>query len=62
MPYFNNCGAMVPDNAVFCQRCGQQQKPVATATPTRFGLSENTAALLSYVFGCIRWSRLALCT
>ncbi len=51
MAYCTNCGAMVPDAATFCQKCGHPQKPVATAVPTRSGLSENTAALLSYVLG-----------
>jgi uncharacterized membrane protein len=52
MAYCTKCGATVPVDAPFCQKCGQPQKPVVpTDTPSRSGLSENTAALLSYVFG-----------
>lgn len=51
MAYCTNCGAMVPDDAAFCQKCGRPQKSVRSAAPTPSGLSENTAALLSYVLG-----------
>ncbi len=51
MAYCTHCGTVVPDDAPFCQKCGQPQKPVATVSPTRSGLSENTAALLAYVLG-----------
>jgi uncharacterized membrane protein len=51
MPYCNNCGAMLPNDATFCQKCGQARSAAANAVPTRSGLSENTAALLSYVLG-----------
>lgn len=57
MAYCTNCGTTVPDHADFCQKCGQRQKPaptdvpIATAVPAQSGLSENVAALLSYVLG-----------
>jgi uncharacterized membrane protein len=51
MAYCTNCGAAVPDHATFCQKCGQRQNPATTSAPARSGLSENTAALLSYVLG-----------
>jgi uncharacterized membrane protein len=56
--YCTKCGAQVPESAHFCQVCGQAQAGTGTApaTPTpvpqaQTGLSENTAALLSYVLG-----------
>lgn len=58
MAYCTKCGANVPDAARFCQVCGQAQAGAApgTAVPgppvqAQSGLSENTAALLSYVLG-----------
>lgn len=56
MAYCTKCGANVPESARFCQVCGQPQSagtgasPVPAAQPQP-GLSENTAALLSYVLG-----------
>ncbi|HKW26166.1 MAG TPA: zinc-ribbon domain-containing protein, partial [Terriglobales bacterium] len=58
MTFCTKCGAQVPEMARFCQVCGQPQAAAGTApaTPTpvpqaQSGLSENTAALLSYVLG-----------
>ena len=58
MAYCTKCGANVPETARFCQVCGQPQAaggatPAATvpAPQGQSGLSENTAALLSYVLG-----------
>jgi uncharacterized membrane protein len=58
MAYCTKCGANVPDTARFCQVCGQTQAgaPATGASPApavqpQSGLSENTAALLSYVLG-----------
>ena len=42
----------MPEQATFCQKCGQAQPAVAQATVAQHsGLSQNTAALLSYLFG-----------
>ncbi|HSB76865.1 MAG TPA: DUF4870 domain-containing protein [Terriglobales bacterium] len=56
MAYCTKCGASIPDSAHFCQVCGQGQAGAGTASPAQTvgaqsGLSENTAALLSYVLG-----------
>lgn len=57
MAYCTKCGANIPDTARFCQVCGQAQAGAGTATapvpaaPAQSGLSENAAALLSYVLG-----------
>ncbi|HYL95847.1 MAG TPA: zinc-ribbon domain-containing protein [Terriglobales bacterium] len=58
MTYCTKCGAQVPETARFCQVCGEPQAGTGTApaTPTpvpqaQTGLSENAAALLSYVLG-----------
>ena len=52
MPHCMKCGAEVPANAQFCQSCGQSQPSVPAAVPVaRSGMSENTAATLSYVLG-----------
>jgi uncharacterized membrane protein len=46
------CGAEVPANAQFCQSCGQAQPGAMAPLPVaRSGMSENTAATLSYVLG-----------
>lgn len=58
MTYCTKCGANVPETARFCQVCGQPQTGTtaapaapAPATQPQSGLSENAAALLSYVLG-----------
>jgi uncharacterized membrane protein len=58
MAFCTKCGANIPGNARFCQACGQAQSatPGAVTAPApavqpQSGLSENTAALLSYVLG-----------
>jgi uncharacterized membrane protein len=55
MAYCTKCGANVPDTARFCQVCGQAQSGAAAPAPAvqshSGGLSENAAALLSYVLG-----------
>lgn len=57
MPHCTKCGAEVPGNAPFCQKCGQPQpSPVPGPMsppwqPATTGLSENTAAALSYALG-----------
>jgi uncharacterized membrane protein len=56
MTYCTKCGANVPESAHFCQVCGQPQAVGRGANPApgaqpQAGLSENTAALLSYVLG-----------
>ena len=57
MAYCSKCGAMVPDTARFCQKCGETQPATVAAAPAasaaQSGLSENAAALLSYVLGWI---------
>ncbi len=50
MPYCSNCGTLVPEPAAFCQKCGQAQ-PASAAVAQQSSLSQNTAALLSYVLG-----------
>ena len=61
MPHCTKCGADVPADAQFCQKCGQPQvaappnpgfRPAAPPyQPATSGLSENAAATLSYVLG-----------
>jgi uncharacterized membrane protein len=52
MPYCSKCGTSVPEAATSCQKCGQAQP--ASAPPVQHsGLSQNTAALLSYVLGWV---------
>ena len=55
MAFCTKCGANVPDSARFCQVCGQPQSGAAADPPPaahpQAGLSENAAALLSYVLG-----------
>ncbi len=57
MPHCTKCGAPLPEDARFCQNCGQTQPSAApaaaTSTSAQSGLSENAAALLSYVLGWI---------
>ena len=56
MPHCTQCGAALAEDARFCPSCGRSQPatgaPVAPSAPaTQSGLSENMAALLSYVLG-----------
>ena len=55
MPHCTQCGTSLAEDARFCPSCGRSQP--ATGTPvvpaTQSGLSENAAALLSYVLGWI---------
>src|SRR6516162_449110 len=61
MPHCTKCGADVPADAQFCQKCGQAQvaappnpgwrPPAPPYQPATSGLSENAAATLSYVLG-----------
>ena len=61
MPHCTKCGAEVPAEAQFCQKCGQPQvaappnpgwrPPAPPYQPATAGLSENAAATLSYVLG-----------
>src|SRR5205814_618154 len=58
MAYCTKCGANVPETAAFCQVCGQPQATTGTGTAAsapvaqpQSGLSENVAAMLSYVLG-----------
>jgi uncharacterized membrane protein len=53
MPHCTQCGAAVSADARFCPNCGQAQPAtVAPANPgAQSGMSENVAALLSYVLG-----------
>jgi len=61
MPHCTQCGTALAPDARFCPSCGRSQPaagapaaPVAPAVPAaQSGLSENTAALLSYVLGWI---------
>lgn|SRR5512146_3053255 len=55
MAFCTKCGASVSDNVAFCQKCGAPQGtaggPIAAPAVAQSGLSENTAATLSYVLG-----------
>ena len=61
MAHCTKCGAEVPAEAQFCQKCGQPQvaappnpgwrPPAPPYQPATAGLSENAAATLSYVLG-----------
>ncbi len=58
MPHCTRCGVEVPATAQFCQACGQPQPVTPTpmhpvSGPVTGGLTENTAAALSYVLGWI---------
>ena len=58
MPYCNNCGTMLPDNAAFCSNCSKPQGGAETGgivseTQTESGLTENVAGLLCYVVGWV---------
>lgn len=55
MPHCTQCGAAVSEDARYCPNCGRPQ--AATWTPdepaAQSGISQNAAALLSYVLGWI---------
>ncbi len=56
MPHCTKCGTEVPASAQFCSACGQPQpasawQPTASPTVAQSGMSETTAAILSYVLG-----------
>jgi len=53
MPHCTQCGTAVAADVRFCPNCGRAQPAAATpAVPaSQSGLSENVAALLSYVLG-----------
>ncbi len=61
MAHCTKCGAEIPAEAQFCQKCGQPQvaaapnpgwrPPAPPFQPATSGLSENAAATLSYVLG-----------
>lgn len=59
MAHCTKCGALVPDNAVFCGSCGAPQSAVPAspgsaplvAPAAQSQMAENVAATLSYVLG-----------
>jgi uncharacterized membrane protein len=57
VPHCTKCGTEVPASAQFCPSCGQPQPAAAWQPPpqpvARSGMSETTAAILSYVLGWI---------
>jgi uncharacterized membrane protein len=60
MPHCTKCGTEVGATAQFCPTCGQPQPPVPAAPSpippvagSQSGMTENTAAALSYVLGWI---------
>lgn len=59
MPHCTQCGATLAEDARFCPSCGRSQPATGTPVPpsapaaAQSGLSENTAALLSYVLGWV---------
>ncbi len=58
MPHCTQCGTALAQDARFCPSCGRSQPATGTPAPpaapsAHSGLSENTAALLSYVLGWI---------
>jgi uncharacterized membrane protein len=56
MAFCSNCGGEVAAGAGFCPKCGQSQSggAVVQTTPSvDTGMSENVAALLSYLLGWI---------
>jgi uncharacterized membrane protein len=52
MAFCSKCGNDVPAGAGFCAKCGAAQTGGAVAQ-SQSGMSENVAALLTYVFGWI---------
>ena len=57
MPHCTKCGTEVGSTAQFCPTCGQPQPaaqaPIPPVAGRPSGMTENTAAALSYVFGWI---------
>jgi uncharacterized membrane protein len=55
MAFCTKCGQSISDTATFCPHCGESQSVSGgtNAQPTASGMSENAAALLSYVLGWI---------
>jgi len=60
MAFCGKCGAQMADGTAFCPKCGAAQSATQTAAPgappaagTQSGLSENAAAVLSYLVGWI---------
>jgi len=57
MAHCTQCGASLAEDAQFCPSCGRPQTPTGNPVPpsnpgaAQSGLSENVAALLSYVLG-----------
>lgn len=56
MPHCSKCGTLVSEGAAYCPNCGQAQSSAPGGNPTtggsaQSGLTENVAALLSYVLG-----------
>jgi uncharacterized membrane protein len=56
MAFCGKCGSEVAAGAAFCPKCGEAQTGAAVApatgpmTPAQAGMTENVAALLSYLF------------
>jgi uncharacterized membrane protein len=56
MAFCSNCGGEVAAGAGFCPKCGQAQSGgavVQTTSSVDTGMSENVAALLSYLLGWV---------
>lgn len=55
MVHCPKCGASLPPQVRFCDKCGQEQPAVSWQPPIagQSGLSENAAACLSYVLGWV---------
>src|SRR5512142_813849 len=54
MPHCTKCGTEVAATAQFCPTCGQPQSAIPPASPplpASTGITENTAAALSYALG-----------
>ena len=52
MPHCTQCGTALAEDARFCPTCGRAQPATGNPAPAvQAGLSENAAALLSYVLG-----------
>ena len=53
MAHCMKCGTQVTEGAGFCQNCGEQQPAGVRMVAPPSGMSQNTAATLSYVLGWI---------